>query len=147
MLGLREPSTSEFRGADTGNYIHAVIEAFCSAVKNGSFDINSAKESDFDSFTETESIKYTEKIFSGNNIGARQKAFFRRMKNTASLLISDIAEEMKNSKFVPCFFELPVSYSEDAVPPYKIILEDGTSAEIFGRIDRADIMQRGENIC
>ncbi len=146
VLGLREPSTSEFRGADTGNYIHAVIEAFCSAVKNGSFDINSAKESDFDSFTETESIKYTEKIFSGNHIGARQKAFFRRMKNTASLLISDIAEEMKNSKFVPCFFELPVSYSEDAVPPYKIILEDGTSAEIFGRIDRADIMQRGENI-
>ncbi len=146
VLGLREPSSSEFRGADTGNYIHSIIESFCSDVKSGSFDITSAKDSDFDSFTETESNKYIEKIFSGNHTNARQKAFFKRMKNTASLLIKDIAEEMKNSKFVPRFFELPVSYAEGAVPPHKITLEDGTSAEIFGRIDRVDLMQSGENI-
>ena len=146
VLGLREPSTSEFRGADTGNYIHAVLESFCSAVQSGNFDITSAKDSDFDSFAETESIKYIEKIFSGNHTDARQKAFFRRMKNTASLLIRDIADEMNNSRFVPYFFELPVSYTEGAVPPHKILLEDGTAAEIFGRIDRVDLMQNGENI-
>ena len=116
------------------------------AVQSGNFDITSAKDSDFDSFAETESIKYIEKIFSGNHTDARQKAFFRRMKNTASLLIRNIADEMNNSRFVPYFFELPVSYTEGAVPPHKNLLEDETAAEIFGRIDRVDLMQNGENI-
>lgn len=97
VLGLRESSGASFRGADTGNYIHSVLQSFCKAVGNGEIDPEKVQLQELDSFAELESERYISSVMRGDTPDARNKNIFRRLCATAKLLLRDLAGELKNA--------------------------------------------------
>lgn len=146
VLGLRESSGASFRGADTGNYIHSVLQSFCKAVGNGEIDPEKVQPQELDSFAELESERYISSVMRGDTPDARNKNIFRRLCATAKLLLRDLAGELKNSSFAPSFFELPIGHEKGAVPPQRIPIGDGLSAEVRGRVDRVDLKRSGDEL-
>lgn len=146
VLGLREATGAEFRGADTGNYIHSILQSFCRAVGNGEIDPGNVQPQELDSFAELESERYISSVLRGSTPDARSKNIFRRLSATAKLLLRDLAGELKNSSFAPSFFELPIGHEKGAVPPQRIPIGDGRSAEVRGRVDRVDLKRSGDEL-
>lgn len=68
---------------------------------------------------------------------------YERFQNVAVLLLRVILKELEQSSFVPADFELPIGPPEDenSIPALHLPLPDGGSVEIYGKVDRVDVME------
>lgn len=68
---------------------------------------------------------------------------YERFEGVAVLLLRAILAELEQSCFVPADFELPIGPSEDggSIPALHLSLPDGGSVEVYGKVDRVDVME------
>ena len=144
VLGLSEGGGATFRASDVGNYIHDMLERFVSELSAGNLPAEETEAGEYSHFVDEESERYENEILRGAEPDARQQSLFRRLRRTARLLVSDIADELRHSSFKPSFFELPFGLHEE-IPPVEIEA-DGMTARLGGRIDRVDLCRQGDEL-
>ncbi len=84
--------------------------------------------------------RYLEERMGGReNKPARFLRLFDRMRETALLLVRQIAAELSQSAFQPADLELSVSEQGD-LPPLRLLLPDGGEIAVEGKVDRVDVM-------
>ena len=67
---------------------------------------------------------------------------FRRIADSAHVVIYHIAKELSQSKFQPIGHELSLKENGGDFSPLTISLEDGTVVQVEGKIDRTDVMEQ-----
>ncbi len=155
MLGLREQPKAEFGGADTGNFMHRVLERFMRAALLPDGRLNP-------SLTRADRVRLADEIIGeyiasmfgrGEEHSARAQNLFRRLRRTTLLVIENLAAEFAQSEFLPRRFELPIASGgalspdgEPSVEPLRIPLPDGGAAYVYGKIDRVDTYRRGSEV-
>ena len=73
----------------------------------------------------------------------RFRYLFSRLAGTARILVQHLAEELLQSAFVPADFELTIGQEGD-LPPMTLCLPGGGEVQVEGKIDRLDVMRKGE---
>ncbi|MDD6799100.1 MAG: PD-(D/E)XK nuclease family protein [Firmicutes bacterium] len=153
IVRLNEDRKADIGAADTGNIIHRILEKFMrrAVLPDGKID----PELDGEKLRQLAGElveECAEALFrdcgTGRKATNRMAALFTRLKKTVYLLMKDLTDEFRQSDFRPALFELPISNdsTRGAVPPLKIPLPDGTSAYIYGIVDRVDIFSHNGDV-
>lgn len=144
VLGLGETGGADFRASDVGNYIHDMLEHFVSELSAGRLPAEESDAGEYGRFVDEESTRYEHDILRGTEPDARQKSLFHRLRRTARLLVTDMADELRHSAFKPAFFELPFGAGEE-IPPVSVE-SGGMTARLDGKIDRVDLCRKGDEL-
>ena len=148
VLKLRETETASFNFADTGTFIHRILECFMrSAVDENGFRKELSQDEIKATVTE-EAEKYIGELFKDRlPTSKRLLHHFKRLKKLALLIATDLYNELCESLFTPKFFELAIGRgSSPMLPPHEIILKDGTKILLSGVVDRVDIFKRDNEV-
>lgn len=87
--------------------------------------------------------EYLEKKLGGkHNKTARFAYLFSRLADAALVIVQHTARELCQSEFVPKFFEYPIG--GEGNPQMILPLPDGSTVSLNGKIDRVDIMKKGD---
>ncbi len=146
--GLRAKERKEYKEkmVDTGSVCHELIAAFVKHVNNSGInyvELTPDVVSDIvDALSPSIIDAYNDGLFNKNARYAAKKSYIITMvKDT----VNAIAEHMRRGSFR--FEGSEVSFGEkgDAFPAIRLTLDDGTSIEIHGKIDRIDSFTDSEN--
>jgi len=81
---------------------------------------------------------YVEDIMGGREDKSERFSFLlSRLTVTCGHLLWQVVLELRQSKFVPVDYELPIDFKE-GVPPVTLTLPDGSKVRVEGKIDRVD---------
>lgn len=136
-LGAKERRPAELDALEYGTLMHFLFER-----------VIGDKDEDVKMLTPerlSEKVRACIETYARENMGGteglsdREKYRFRRMEKTAGTLILHVAEELKSSRFVPRYFELPLEYG-GAFPPLRIPTKDGF-VRVGGVVDRVDVFE------
>ena len=147
VLRLKEQKKPDFRTADTGNFVHMLLERFLTyATKSGELrtDIDDAEINEtVNNLTD----EYIRNIFiDPRAVPVRLSVLLERIRRTSVILIKNILREFADSDFRPAFFEMSVSDGSDGAEPYTVHLPDGGTVKLRGRLDRIDTYKRGNDV-
>ncbi|NLZ45692.1 MAG: hypothetical protein GX896_03270 [Clostridiales bacterium] len=141
-LGLHKPVKNEMNGINRGVMIHSVLEKIISKEQDGKRVYNPEFET-----MDIEEIKVkTEEIFQhhletemGGGFGKTDRfyAMLNRLKENAFIVVSNIQQELINSKFKPQAFELKM-INDEGKGIFKLETGD-IIINIKGTVDRVDI--------
>ncbi len=145
IIKLDENNPAKFSASDIGTFVHHILEAFVSrAEKNGTLaDITDTEINDMVDEIVGEYMRTICRI-SPDFSGSRLAHLFAKLKKSSRILCANLANEFRQSRFRPAFFELPIKFpspDEETVEPLSVKLEDGTYAYLYGIADRVDIME------
>lgn len=145
VLRLKEIKKADFRSVDIGTYIHHILEQFFLRIKteNG---IVIPDQKNIDIIVDDIINEYISLILQGIKTNTRINQLFRRLRKTSDILIKNIISEFSQSSFIPEFFELPIDFSPEGIPPLKIPISDGSYILISGIADRVDVYKKGKDI-
>lgn len=141
QYGLRanERKIAEIDSLQYGTLMHYLMERFLGEHKKSEYC--SYSKSQVEEIVAEYIEDYAQKEIGGiENMSARFKYLFYRMKDNAIKLLFHIIEELKQSQFEPTDFELKIG--GDKIPTYTIDLEDGSKLSVRGSIDRVDVMKK-----
>jgi len=126
-----------FGPAEIGTFIHEVVE-------------NSVKElcstgGDAEAVVEKYSSVFAEKHLPGfEDKGRRFAWLYEKLKENASVIISDVMDEINASSFKPKFFE--VGFGDGLELPAVRISTPTGAVRLRGRIDRVDMAEEGDTL-
>lgn len=144
-LKLMENGKAEFHSADTGTFIHRILEVFMKSITD---ENGLRKDVPFDEIRRTV-IRETERFIAeispaGRALTARVNHLFKRLCRLAVAVIVDLYKEFQDSEFVPAFFEAEIGpNSEYGIDAPVIKLQDGSHVQLYGKIDRIDVFRQG----
>ena len=148
ILNLRETETASFNYADTGTFIHRILEVFIRSTVNENGFRRDVTDEEIEKTVIAEAQSYINTIFKSELPPSKRLAHhFNRLKKLAILISKDLYRELLESKFTPTFFELEIGRGPNSpLPPYELLLKDGTRVLIGGVVDRVDIFRRENEI-
>ncbi len=135
-LRARERVPAGFDASRVGAFLHFVLEHVTRAVmERGGFV--RVEEKELKRLTRDAVDCYiAEALPNFDRRDERFKYLFRRLRKTVETIVSNVADELSNSDFVPMAFELGFGEGE-ALPPVTVQIE-GASLAVAGRVDRVD---------
>lgn len=137
-LNERKPITID--PAEFGTYIHDVLEkTVCEVMESGGF--SKVNEDEMMQIALKHSGNYARQRF-GALTGDRLNYLFNRNERELRLVITDLWEELKNSKFVPKYYELGFGIGSE-MPAIQISGSQMTG-KLRGFVDRVDVWQDGD---
>ncbi len=141
MLSLEETSPFEFNPANTGTFLHTVLENFIAAVKNAGKKIGELTEEETELIATTLCLSEVERLMStvSRATGARMLCFFDRMRRNVLLVAKNLVKQFKNSSFEPLLTEY--KFGRGGHRPLEIKLSDGGTVSLCGIADRIDIFK------
>ncbi len=145
IIKLDENKPAKFSASDIGTFVHHILESFVSrAEKSGT--LANITDAEIDDMVEQIVADYMQTIcrITPDFTGSRLAHLFAKLKKSSRLLCKNLADEFRQSRFRPAFFELPIKFpspDEETVEPLSVKLEDGTYAYLYGIADRVDIME------
>lgn len=147
-LRLSDDSPAEFNAASIGSFIHAILENFFRELKRRGASVAELDEQQRRDITERAARDYLSTIEDGiNEGGERMKIRIKRLCRAAAPVVDGLCDEFSDSSFVPTFFELRISDSDDALPSLPTIVSpDGFETKIKGIIDRVDAYKSGSDV-
>ncbi|HIW74582.1 MAG TPA: PD-(D/E)XK nuclease family protein [Firmicutes bacterium] len=130
-----------------GTLTHYVMETVLPSYAKEGFD-HIRKERAFTDAAQAVQA-YAEETMGGlEDKTSRFAALLGRLSRVAGSLLWQVVRELRQSRFVPVDYELPVGLPDEedgpAVPPVVLTLPDGAKVRVIGKIDRVDIY-RAEN--
>lgn len=137
-LKLKDDTPASFSALDIGSFMHGVLEKTVKWIAEGG-------EGDIGESIRKIAADYVSSVFrmSPDAVPKRLRHLFRYLCKSAEIFAKKIKEEMEETSFKPCDFELTIGRDGDAVAPLK--LTDGEiSVELRGKIDRVDIFKDGD---
>ena len=137
-LGAKERRAAEVDVMQYGTLIHYLFERIFSDEK---IDIGSTSGEDLKAKVDSLILNYVNANMGGfDKMSGRNKYKLERLAQSAVSLIFHVDKELKQSKFVPEYFELSLGKAE-GFPPLKIKTPKGRTAVVAGTIDRADVYE------
>ena len=142
VVKMKPVGSGDIEQRDIGNYVHKVLEMFFLRVKDR--DISNISDKECDSITR-EVIEEYKGLVIKYDIDKRTMCLFDRLEELSKLLIKNLVNEFRVSKFTPKLFEYPIG-GRDGIPSLPIELEDGTKIYMNGFIDRVDIYKNSDKL-
>lgn len=138
ILSLEDTAPFEFNPANTGTFVHSVLENFLkNAIESGKRIADYTSE-EIDLLARSLCAAETEKILrSGGGGSARMLCFFERMYRNIRLVLNNLVAEFRNSRFEPFLLEYKIGLGGHK--PLAVTLPDGASVSLNGIADRVDI--------
>jgi ATP-dependent helicase/nuclease subunit B len=136
-LNVKERKAAEMDALEYGSLMHYLLEKILrkySSKKINDMEPQELKDEIIKLLNEYLNIK----MGGEENRTPRFLYLFKRIAESAYIIISHIAQELCQSKFEPVDFELPIGMGE--IKPLIINLPNGGKAEINGKIDRIDVV-------
>lgn len=143
VLRLEEQRRANVSAADSGNFIHKVLEIYFGAVKSRD-DLPNSEEMRRRISEITE--EYARDSMGSANITPRQRFLLGRLERSAVMLTDLISEEFRQSGFFPFAFEMPFNGNEGYPDPPRFETEDGTPVTLYGVIDRLDTLRTDDAV-
>lgn len=135
-LKAKERSAAEFDAPEIGTFLHDVLEHVTrEAAGEGGFgkvsnqQLRTMISRCIDEYAAREYANFQDR-------SARFRYLFRRLKRTVVSVVENVAEELRQSDFVPLAFELEFSSHGDL--PVIAISEADTELCLMGKVDRVD---------
>lgn len=130
---------AELDPSQSGTIVHYVLEKLVEKYSESSMKRPSKDECIKD--INEALYHYANKYMGGMEDKEKRFAYhFDRLAKTLYVILDRIFTEFENSDFLPCDFELEIGNKGD-IKPYCVELENGGRVEIFGFIDRVDMMK------
>ena len=148
VLKLEEKKSATFNPADIGTFIHHILEKFvCLAEEKGG--LSTLSDAELDTALDSIVSDYMTRIcrLEDKLSGSRMAHLFARLKRSSRILCKNLIAEFSESKFSPKLFEIPIGMARDdkkAIDPMKVPFDDGTSAYIYGVVDRVDVYEKDD---
>ena len=142
-LELRENKSVGFNSANTGTFIHRLLEIFIKAVVDKDTVRTDLSHGDIESIIRQEAKKYIDNIFGKHNTPSKRLShLFDRLTRLAVLVASALYKELLNSSFVPKYLEMKIGNDSKCILPSPVLtLKDGTKITLSGTVDRLDIFK------
>ena len=140
-LRARECKQATVDPAEFGTYVHAVLEETAREVKDQGGFHNVSLE-DALSIAQRHSREYAQKRFSQIDT-QRMNYLFRRNSQELELIVRELWEEMRQSKFEPVDFELSFGTGRDL--PAIDVPGQTIDAQLRGVVDRVDAWNDGQD--
>ena len=142
ILGLRDKKRASLGSADTGSFMHSVLERI---FRDGLIVRDDVSDEELVRAADEAIGEYIAEICPREEDTARLRGLFRRLRRSVLLFLRSFREEFRQSRFRPVLYEVPFGIgSGGGMPPMRIPLEDGRSAYLRGIADRVDAYQDGE---
>lgn len=138
VLGLNENSEADFRYAESGTFVHALLEQIFRQLAEEGRTINSLSDSERTALLERISLDYEAALIPDERAASKRLTHMcRRLTSSTLPVLDSLCREFADSDFVPRFFELPIG-TKGGIQPPPILLADGTKLTLYGTIDRVD---------
>ena len=139
-LKLSDNERAEWSANNVGTFVHAILENFFRAVRDGKLNAGTLDESAKRDMTREAARKYLASLFPDGLIGgARFEIMLSRLERASLPVVDGLCDEFSNCKFLPRFFELKIQRDDPKSPaPVTFRAEDGRSVYVYGTIDRVD---------
>ena len=138
ILALEDTAPFEFNPANTGTFVHSVLENFLKHAKDTGRRIADYTSEELEKLAASLCAAETEKILrSANGGSARMLCFFERMRRNLTLILQNLVAEFQNTAFEPFLQEY--SIGANGHQPLTVSLNDGGSVSLNGIADRVDI--------
>lgn len=147
-LKLDDGQEARWSAADTGSFVHSIVENFFRELKESNKSAEDISDSEKDAMILRIAKNYTESFFEGGaEKSARIEATIKKLCRAAKPVVDSLCEEFSNSKYKPVFFELEIKRGVDGAPsPAVFNTSDGREVYIFGTIDRVDAYKSDEDV-
>lgn len=133
---------AELGGLESGDLAHYVMQTLLPAYTAAGFDTITRERAESDTAAVVE--QYLAEYMGGTeDKSARFLAQAARLRRTVTALVWQVVCELRQSRFVPVDYELPIG-GEGGVPATVLKLPDGTSVRVVGRVDRVDVYREGD---
>ncbi len=139
-LNLRERRPAEMDQMEYGSLIHYLIQQMFEA--HSAKEIAAMEKTVLTGAVQKEIAAYVNMKMGGSEDKTERFRFvFRRIADSACVVIAHIARELSQSKFRPVGHEMALKAQGGDFPPLAISLQDGTVVRVEGKIDRTDVME------
>lgn len=140
VLKLDPNRTVSFDYADVGNLLHTVLEKFFAALAEEGIAVGELTPADLCTRVDTIIEDYIALICPADmQRTPRLMHLVTRLRRAARLVVAELYDELRESKFAPVLFESALDGdSPDDPGGLPFTLEDGTPVSLYGRIDRVD---------
>lgn len=146
-LAPREREVARIDAADSGTFLHFVLEHFLSGCLDEQGVFRQPDKEKIEPLSDAIVSDYLRNFAGLITTDLRTLHIFRRLRALTLTLLRDILEELSHSRFSPCAFELNIGGdTPDAPAPYEIPLDDGRRVCLGGTIDRVDIYRKDGTI-
>lgn len=147
LLSLREQTVARIDYADSGTFLHYVLEHFLRGCLDGDGNFSLPSNESVEPLADAIVNDYLRSLATVAPTDLRTLHTFRRLRSLTLVLLRDILNELAHSKFRPTHFELTIgSRDKDAPPPYEITLRDGKRILLGGKVDRVDCYEKDGKI-
>ena len=136
LLYLAEPKDGDFKSANTGTFIHKLLEKLVPAI---ALNVSEVDDAQIQEMVEREVDDYRRKMLRDWQ-DPRLARLFERSKPFANLLLCRFRDEFMQSAFKPVACEVQIG--RDGIAPLQMKLSDGTDLSIKGIVDRVDAYEK-----
>lgn len=145
-LSLKEQEEYTFENVDMGNIFHKALELFAEKLEESGltwFEFSKNQgEKILQEVLESCSVEYKNTVLFST---ARNTYHIERMKRILCRTVETLQMQLKKGSFVPADFELSFSRHE-SLDSMNIALSEQEKMHLYGRIDRVDTKETGEQI-
>lgn len=139
MLSLANDKPFVFNPADTGTYVHSLLERFVRDAQTAGRRIADYSAEELHDIAERLSAEESRRIMrSAGGGSARFASFFARMQKNVELILSDLSAEFAQSSFEPLLCEYKIGM-DGGHAPLMLPLSGGRYAVLRGIADRVDV--------
>jgi len=139
VLGIKKPERFDFTAADTGTFVHYILETFFVRIMRAEKSLaeHSAEEIDAIIAECVNDYLHTQ-IYAIDERSARFSYLFAKLTRSLKTIINNLIEELSVSSFVPDAFELEIGGDASLAAG---VGEDET-VKLYGLVDRVDVYKK-----
>lgn len=137
ILSLEDTAPFTFDPANTGTFVHSVLENFLNDAQRNGKRIADYTDAEIEQIAASLCAIETEKILHAGGGSARMLCFFERMRRNLTLILKNLVTEFQNSAFEPLLQEY--RFGAGGHRPLAVELSGGGTVSLNGIADRVDI--------
>lgn len=147
-IRLSEGERAEFNARNIGTFIHAILENFFQELRESGEQVADISAEKRQSMVERAAKKYlSDTVNEKDGTKKRTSILLDRLCRSAMPVVDGLCDELKDSSFVPSFFELKIGGDDENLPrPATFTADGGKSVSVYGAIDRVDTYKSGEDV-
>jgi len=142
LMKLQPEVRAEITAPDIGTFIHNILERFFGETDPAAFEGDPKMlEETVDGFIEDylrDLGRHSDPDSSSHSLDGRLSYLFVRLRRHVMVFVQALAEEMKQSRFKPAAFEMPVGVGGDSV---SVAVDEDTDVLLRGVVDRVDVYE------
>ncbi len=137
ILALREKKSTVPSSADSGTFIHHILEHFIARTKEQADGFAAWTDEQTDALVHEIAASYRDELIRENSeLTPRSDALLSRLTTVAGLVVRSLTKEFVKSDFAPAVSELDLA--KLGAKPY-VTLPNGDRVALAGKVDRLDV--------